>query len=251
TELPVIFSSFERTDFALFGSFVSNKDDMRIVVNSKTGVSVPRDLKGKRIGLVPESSAQYFLDLFLLYHLIDPSEVELVYFNKPMELPEAFSSGAVDAVAVWEPYGYRTMKLAGREAMVLKMPRLYTQTFNMVGNKQFLSNKPEAAVKLLAVIGQANAWIEKNPESAKNVLRARLSLDQAFVDYMFPTFKFDVGLPNSLLVTMQSQIQWAHDNGHGRDGARAAVNSMPDLLDVIDGSLVNRFRKEKAVGAAP
>ena len=112
TELPVVFSSFDRTDYAVVATFSSTSDDLKLVARRDAGITGPLELAGKRIGLVLGTSGQYFLDLFLLTVGVDSRGLSIVGLQ-PEEAVNALQSGKVDAIAIWEPYGYqRSRRLA-------------------------------------------------------------------------------------------------------------------------------------------
>ncbi len=70
---------------------------------AREGIETPRDLVGKRVGVVRNTVGEYLLDVVLLEHNIDPEEVIKVGVLSE-DAANALLNGGVDAVVTWEPY---------------------------------------------------------------------------------------------------------------------------------------------------
>ena len=99
---PVVFQALQRTDFRILAAISSSGDFERIIARRDRGIREPADLRGHRIAVAQATSAHYFLDMFLAANGLTPTDVTEV-FLPPQELAAALESGAVDAVAHWEP----------------------------------------------------------------------------------------------------------------------------------------------------
>ena len=92
TDLPIVFKSFERTDFAILATFASSARDVKLVTRKSAGITNPRQLEGKRIATVKGASAQYFLDSYLIFNDVDKTKVTVVGL-----LPEEMSAAMAKA----------------------------------------------------------------------------------------------------------------------------------------------------------
>ncbi|MDA0323439.1 MAG: ABC transporter substrate-binding protein [Verrucomicrobia bacterium] len=95
-EVPIVFSSFESSEFRIVASIASAAGQHSIVARRDAGIAQAGDLKGKRIGTQRASAVHFFLHLFLLQHQIDADEVT-IEFMKGELLPEALATGRIDA----------------------------------------------------------------------------------------------------------------------------------------------------------
>jgi ABC-type nitrate/sulfonate/bicarbonate transport system substrate-binding protein len=103
-DTPPIFGAAGGSDFRVIGALrFANRQDDTLLVPKGSKITSPEQLKGKSIAVAKGSSAHGFT-LRLLDRLgIKPSEVKLTYLA-PADGLAAFSSGKVDAWAVWHPF---------------------------------------------------------------------------------------------------------------------------------------------------
>ena len=213
SELPVMFNAFDRRDFAVIATFVSSDRDIKLVARKSAGITGPRDLTGKRIGMVKGTSAQYFLDAYLLFNGIEPARVTLVPLA-PEQVPQALARREVDVVAIWEPFAYLAKTLLGADAMVMDSPRIYTETFNLVVLRSLAAAREADLVKMLRAIERAQQFIRQQPGQAQAILKERIHVDQGFIDATWGDFDYRLGLDQSLVSTLEGQARWAQREGH-------------------------------------
>ena len=228
SDLPIMFNSFERSDYAVLATFVSATHDTKLLARSGAGIASARQLAGKRVATVARSSSHYYLDAFLLYHGVDPALVTIV----PMpadRMPDALRSGQVDAVAVYEPWAWLSRQALGAEAaLVLPNPRIYTLSFNLVTERRTIAARDEELQRTLRALSRAVRFIQEQPAAAQDVMKRRLQLDQAFVQWVWPHLNYRLGLDQSLVTTIENEARWALREGHV-----PASRPMPKVLDLL------------------
>lgn len=234
SELPIVFNAFNRTDFALLASFVTNKNDMKFIARSKSNFNKPDDYKNLKVGVVRRSASQYFFDVFMLFKGVDPANIEQVGM-KPDELPGALATGKVDAIAIWEPFGYLGLK-AATDVKEIVVPNLYTQTFNLVGTKSAIHSQATQIASILKALQAAITFINQNPEASKKILKDNVGLDDQFIEKAWFSYRFELALRQSLVTTMVDQAKWAMREDHVKPDAKA-----PNLLNVIDARLIKQI----------
>jgi NitT/TauT family transport system substrate-binding protein len=225
-DMPITINSFERSDFAVLATMASTGDDMKLVAHDRSGITAPSHLAGKRIGAVIGAASQYFLELYLLTAGIDPRQLSVVGLQ-PEEMAPALLSGKVDAISIWEPYGYQALKALGPHGVALPNVGAYFQSFNIVCQRRMVGSRDPALVQLLRAVERAERFIQEQPEEAKAVLRARLEMDPAFLDRIWPGLGFRLSLDPSLLATMEAEVRWARREGHVKAGR---LPNLPALL---------------------
>lgn len=213
SELPIVFNSFERTDFAVIGTIVTTSQDVKLVAHARSHIAKPMDLAGKRVGAVARTSSQYFLELYLLTIGLNPQSMTVVSMQ-PEDMSVALQNGQIDAVALWEPYAYSTIKALGSNAVVLPQNRAYILTFNLVAHRNVLKQRDADLVRFLRAVERAERFIRESPVDAKLVLRNALKLDQGFVDWVWSGATYRLGLDQSLITTMEGEARWARREGH-------------------------------------
>ena len=228
SDLPVMFHSFERRDYAVLATFVTSVNDMKLVVRRSAGIERPRQLTGKRIATVRGASPHYYLDAYLLYHGIDPAAVTMVALP-PERMAEALARREVDAVTVWEPFAWLSVQAVGDDALVLPNPRIYTQSFNLLADRRTIAGRDDELVRVLRALDRAVRHIREQPQAAQALLKTRLQLDQRFIDWAWRDFDYRLGLDQSLVSTIENEARWAVREGHVQ--GRTAPPNVLDLLD--------------------
>lgn len=223
---PLVLTSFDRKDFLIFATFANSDDNIKVIVNKDKGINAAEDLKGKRIGTVPGSSAAFFLATFLTYNGLPESDIELININPP-NLPNALYSGEVDAIAIWEPYAYNAQKLLGDKAMRLPSSEIYRETFNLTVMRDFAQENPDVLKRLLKAIIKATTFINTNREETQRMVSERLNLDKALTIQLWDNYVFDISLDQALILTLEDEARWAMKN------KLTPKNKLPNYLDFI------------------
>lgn len=235
SELPFMFAVHQGKPITLVSTFVNNKDDMKFLVRKSAVPNGVKSLVGKRVGYVSKASSHYFMDVFLLYHGLDPRTVVPVALRAD-ELAMALAKGEVDAISVWEPWGKVALEMSGSKVEVVSSPRLYSQTFNlMVGNEYRLAESKRITAVLMA-LEDAIQFIKKNPDEAMRIAARDAGVSLDVVKALWPTYRFELSLQQSLLTTLQGQARWAKREGHVESS-----NSDPEFRSFIDSSLLKKF----------
>ena len=213
SEMAVAFGAFHRNDYAIVSTIATSSSNLKLVASARAGaLANPRDWAGKRVGTSLGSAGHYFLELHLLAINVDPRGLTIVDIA-PDKSVSALQSGQVDAVAVWEPFGYLAAKAPGATGRVLPRASAYVQTFNLVAARRLFGVRDEALARLLRAVERGEQFIQDKPEEAKAILRKRLALDEGFVTWFWSTTNFRLGLDPALLRTMESEARWAVREG--------------------------------------
>ncbi len=225
SETVVMFSSFQGREFALLASFVTSSEDVRLIGAKTVDPARPLQMRGKRIGMVPASASQYYLDSWLLLQGIDPNEVTRVSLA-PDAMESALARGEVDAVVTWEPFAYRTLR-AVPQAKAFPNMGSYTLSFNLLVGSRHLGRRDAELGKILRALERAEQFIRAQPQQAQALLRLRLELDPPFIDWIWPRTHYQLSLNQSLLYTLESEARWARQEGHVK------AERSPNYLDFI------------------
>ena len=228
SELPVMFNSFTRSDYAIVATFATSAQDVKLVVRKSAGIETAAQLAGKRIGIVKGTSAHYFLDTFLLFSGMDPKKVELVPLP-PEQIEQALKDRKIDAAAIWEPVAHKSLRALAEDGMVLPSGRLYTETFNLIAGRKVIADREADIVKLLRAVDRAQRWIRDRPTEAQAILKERLQEDQGFIDATWKDFTYRLSLNQSLVSTIEGEARWAL-----REGYVPPERKTPNYLQFID-----------------
>lgn len=231
-ELLVTLDSFTGSDVAIIATLSSSARGIRLVARRSAGIKAPEDLRGKRIATVLGTSAQYYLDRWLVFYEIDPKQVELVALA-PDQLARALVRREIDAIAIWEPIQSAALSALAQDALSLPSPRVYTQHFSLIASRLVIARREADLVKLLRALARAERFIAEQPAPAQKILKARLPGEAGSENLSDNDFR--LVLEQSLITTMDGQARWARGQGLVPSGA-----SPGNLLRSIEPSLLRK-----------
>ncbi len=209
SDLPVMFNSLTRDDFSICFTFVSSDNDVKIITRTDIGIQSIQDLSGRKVGAVLGASSQFFLESFLIYHDINPDDVDIVGIS-PEDMAQSLRDGNVDAVAIWEPYAFQTMQLLGQKSQAIKNPKeLYKETFNAVALNEYMQKNKEIMKRVTLAIAKAINFMLDNNTEAQNIVMKLFPGKEAFIRAVWDDFRFELSLDQSLIVMLENEARWA------------------------------------------
>jgi ABC-type nitrate/sulfonate/bicarbonate transport system substrate-binding protein len=211
-DIPVMLHTFKDRELRILAALGVTSDVNSIVARRDGGITVPGDLKGKRIATQKGSAVHYFLHLFLRKHSIS-EEKACCSFMKAEQLPKALADGAIDAFSMREPYIGEALNLLGDKAVVFSAPGIYPQTEMVVTRRQFIQDNPEVITGLMEALLAAERFAKDHPEEAAEILANRLGADRKLIAEVWPRLDLRVTLDQSLVLLLQSQARWALREG--------------------------------------
>ena len=212
SEAVIMFTSFKRDDFVVLASFGTSLEDVKILTLENSKVVRPRDLAHRRVGTIIGSASHYYLDTLALLDGLAPESVEIVALQ-PEAMAGALQQGGVDAIAVWQPSAYQAEhNVPGAHA--LDDGGFYMLSFNLVSLRSTTDRRNGDIVPLMRALYRAQRFIQENPDRAKQILRARLGIDQAYADWIWPRYRYRLSLNQTLITTLESEARWALAGGH-------------------------------------
>ena len=163
--------------------------DAKVVAVAKQGFSSIvtnghkqiNDLKGKRIGNAPGSTAHYALLRTLASTGLKESDVKLVPMDAG-EMPGALASGKIDAFAAWEP----TPAIAlnnNQDAVVIN--RFISMSF-LYFSKSFADRNHEAARQIVAALVRAITWLKQDQRNLLSATRWTMEANKALTGKEMP-----------------------------------------------------------------
>lgn len=224
SDYPIMLKSFQRQDYVVVTTFVTATNDVKLIANKSKGINSPSDLKGKTVGTVIGASSHFFLDQFLIFNGMSLADVNVIHL-KADDMPAALKNGTVDALSVWEPYGFLSVNKLHENAIVFPSKNYYRETFNLVADRKYTTEHPETVVAVLSSLSKAENFINEQPKAAQNILIKNLQLDEKFIGWIWPDFKFDLSLDQAFIKTLETEAAWAVANN---------VTTKPNTQNFLD-----------------
>lgn len=225
-QTPIMFNSFNRSDYAIIAAMVCADNDVKILVRQDKGIKNPSDLRGKRVGITKGSTGHFFLGLFLTYNGLELSEVQ-AFDLEATDLPQALADGRVDAISTWEPHILNAKSLLREKALLLPSEGVFREDFYFVANRDFTENNPQALRSFLKAIEKGEEFIQKNREESIDIVSKRLKLDRKLTASVWSDFNFHLMLDQTVLITLEDEARWAIREG------LTDKKEVPNYLDFI------------------
>lgn len=186
--LPITFGAMARskTDLLFLGGMY--EDDSHpisvLLVKDKTTIKDIKDLKGRKVGILPTRAYEVWLQGILESNNVDPKDV-IIRQIKPNLQADALNGGSVDALFTNDPaatitiakgYGVELTK----EALVPKSTKMlpfYFGSFNV--RKDYADKNPEIVKKVSRALDRASKFVNENPE-AKLIMEKKDYLPKAY-----------------------------------------------------------------------
>ncbi|MFI7412647.1 ABC transporter substrate-binding protein [Streptomyces sp. NPDC049627] len=161
---PPVFAAGAGSKITVVAAFHGTSKGDAILVPHDSRLTKPEQLKGRSIAVAQGSSANYQLVASLKAAGLSLSDVDVKYLQ-PADALAAFTSGKVDAWAVWDPY--TSQVLLSRQGRILTTGDGITNglTFQVAAPSALRDKKKAAAIQdYLARLRRATAWVHDHQE---------------------------------------------------------------------------------------
>jgi NitT/TauT family transport system substrate-binding protein len=182
----------------------------RIVARRSAGIRRVSDLRGKKVAATLNTSSQYLLSGMLQKARLKDADVQVVPLEG-QEMAAALKSGAVDAVAIWEPHAQNSLEALGSDFVVFEDPAVYTERFNLNTRSDVLADpaRRAALARFVREIQTASTRLRNRPSDFQRALAPRVGLSERTVLAVWPQFRFPASLQPELRTSMNEVEVWA------------------------------------------
>jgi len=231
-DVPFVISVLQGEPLGIVAAVISVPNEMAVVARHDRGITVPSDLRGKRVGVTFGTNGEYFLWAFLIRHKLAPDSVTLVDVP-PGRMAQQLSSGTIDAISTWEPVRSDAHAALGDNARSFTGADAYAASQVVVGRNEFLKARSGAIQRLMRALLKAEAFNHAEPQQAFALVADQLKLDaRTLAASGWKDFQLKVDLRQSQLVTLEDEARWAMARGYADKGP--VPNFLPHLhLDAL------------------
>ncbi|WP_214413618.1 ABC transporter substrate-binding protein [Sphaerisporangium fuscum] len=155
---PPIFAAAAGSKIRIVAADRQRGDSSAILVPSGTAITSPAQLKGKRVAVAKGSSAHYHLLAVLKKENLSFADITVSYLQ-PADALAAFTSGRVDAWAIWEPYSSQARLRNGAKVLVGGNGYVNGYGFQVAGQAALADPAKTAAIRdYLTRLERAKLW---------------------------------------------------------------------------------------------
>jgi sulfonate transport system substrate-binding protein len=206
----------------------------RIVARRSAGITQLADLRGKRVGTIPNTSAHYYLDKMLRTAGLSAADVSVVSTFPLSRMASMLQGGQVDAVTSWEPEPQRAADALGSDAIEFQDRAVYREIVNLHSTSERLADpeKRRAIVAFVrALIGAAEVF-QNRPEEALPLVSEAIDYPEDLLRKVWHLERFPGRLVEDLLDVLEQEEPWV-----ARQTGRSA-RTRAELAELIDDSVL-------------
>jgi ABC-type nitrate/sulfonate/bicarbonate transport system substrate-binding protein len=158
----------------------SDKPFDRILVKSDSPVKTAKDLQGKKLALIPGTTASNVVKAFLKQQGIDPQTVQFIQLAPTAQLP-ALQSGSVDALYAYEPLVTVALNQPNNPYRAIS-GSIYTSLLEpcplvvLIVDRNFEKQNPEAVKRATEAFDEIFKLMREKPETASTALIPYLNI---------------------------------------------------------------------------
>lgn len=172
-------------DWTMIGINPEGAYSQGLVARRDGDVQFPRDLKGKRVGYLKGSTAQFGLMMMMRQHGLRPEQVSLLDMT-PEQQWRALEARQIDASMIWEPWIHRMIH--GANARVVETEGnlgIYTNVEGYSARRQWLSTHRDTALRFLRALVMANDIVQKDPKVAISLWAGDVGIREAWAEQIY------------------------------------------------------------------
>jgi len=235
-DAPLVAKAFECDCYRIVATFIYSHSHGKITARRDRGIASAADLRGKRIGVTPGTTGEYYLLYALLPEGIGRDDVTLVQLP-PKDLVSALVEGSIDAFSSWEPYVWQAKDLLGDLGVLLVNENVLRHTFNLTTTPGYADTHQVTLVRLLRAVQKSAEFMTEHPAEAKEIITRRLGVRAGYLEEVYEEYKIGLRLDHFLLLTMEAEARWQQEGPH-------KGTALPNFLHYIDARALREARPE-------
>jgi ABC-type nitrate/sulfonate/bicarbonate transport system substrate-binding protein len=229
---PMVYKCIAGEQFKILATVASSTGSVALVARKDLGIQRLTDMRGKRIGLVKETSGEYFFETMRVLNRV-PRDAMSVENRTPQGLLDGLREGSLDMVSIWEPEIQTLRATLTNRLMVFYGDGLYTFSWNMITLPQTVEKRRADLEKFVDVLFEAANLIEADPAAISAELIARRGAQGRALAIGLRDNRYRPQIGQELLVQMEGEARWIM-NREGR------TNSPPNFLRWVDTSVLKK-----------
>lgn len=235
-DTPIVLGALEGSDVTIFATVATDLNDIKVVARADSGIVVPEDLRGKRIGTRKGTAAEFFLHLLLIKHGLSEEAAEMRYGTFD-EVTQSLIAGEIDAVALRQPFVSQLEEALGENYVLLEEPGLYEKTMNLCVSTDSPAIDADVQARLVRAMIEAERIAASDAEAARRQVASDLALrPEDLCDCIL--IEGAVALRQSLILTLEDQARWALE-------AKGSDVSPPNFFARVNTSVLESIDPER------
>lgn len=188
-----------------------------VVVATEDPDFQPMQLQGRRIGVMPGTTSEYFWAGFAPLHDIAAADIQLVPLGVEA-MTAALRERTIDAAVVWDPWPLRMREALG-SVVQLSDSRIDSMSWLLVTRRHVVERHPLLCDRVLRAYLQAEGIIHEDPARAQALEAKSSGLALESVRRLSEDIIFSLGMDWSLLSEINHHVAWRLARSEGSSTA--------------------------------
>ncbi|HYF05590.1 MAG TPA: ABC transporter substrate-binding protein [Patescibacteria group bacterium] len=219
---------------------VDSAELLSVYAKKASGINKPEDLKGKKVGLIRKTGAEYLFGRFISLRDMTIQDITII------DLPEdgidyiipRLESGELDAVVPLDPRLDLLEKKMGDKLISWSIQDSWKVFALAYTTSEYIQAHPGVIEKYLRALKRAEEYVQDHNMEAKKMIMDLLQFDQEFWDSTWPKHKYSLGYDQELLVIMEDEARWVIEN------KLTNRSTVPNYLHVLNFEGLQKVKPE-------
>lgn len=235
-ETPVVHATLAGHRLGILTELHRSEENTAIIFRKDKSIKVARDLAGKSIGVVPKTTGEFLVDLFLRSHMLPKGRVKVRNLSLD-QLVAALKKGTVSAAGLWEPV-IGQLQREQPEIFGKFSFSFYTEFSSLVGMRKQIEARPDLASALIRALSQAHWYFQTEEAVAREKVDSYLR-ESGYLAFPenWPRIHIHLGLSATLLTMLNEEANWYQSRNRG-ERLDMGVLLMPQFLNAQTPMLV-------------
>ena len=205
----------------------------RIVAKRSAGIARLADLKGKRIVVPRNTSANYYLVAMLRTVGLQESDVTLVT-APATAMAAAMVKGEADAISMWEPESENAVRAIGKDAIIFQDNKVYRELYSVYSTTDVIKDprRHKELVEFVRATLAGAADLQKDPKRYFPLISEKTKHPQDEIARSWEHHGFPLGVAPDLLNLITEEEKWVAAQQN------RAPRSRTELAGFIDTSIL-------------
>lgn len=212
------FSNVVETNVAFLG-YTGSKDihiiathceahDGAIIGRKDARIQTPKDLEGKKLGVLQGTTSQIFADRFIEKHGL--KNVQIVNLTT-VAIQSSILSKDIDAGSIWQPFVYNVQKQLTDNAVTFADSDVYVGYFNLAAQKNWARQNPQLVEKVLRAHIKAEEFAKSNRDEAIALVAQEIGIEKDALSQFWNQYVYKVQVKSALAKEISREGQWISD----------------------------------------
>jgi NitT/TauT family transport system substrate-binding protein len=218
-------------------SVIAKSDRTEFIARKDHGIEKLSDLRGKKVGVTPNTNAEFFLAEFLIFNNMMLNDIEVVHLN-PQELVSSITNGSIDAAITWTTNVYPIITALGNNAIIWPAQSGQSSNWVLVASQHFIAKSPEAIERFVQALVDAEQYAQTNEQELYGIILSHQKITKDYLDYAEAKQQYVIELPQRLITLIEDLTRWAIKNN------LTHRTFIPNYLDYIYPGALEKIKPE-------